>query len=70
MATTAKVECTRKQDSGDQVTLEFQADYKDGRNKEWAEYTPALSITMTLKKSVAVNFNVGDAFLLTFEKED
>jgi hypothetical protein len=68
---TAKVKVTRCEPTGDgQVALEFQADYEDGRNKDWAKYTPGLSINMTVKEEVAEgNFALGDAFTLTFDKE-
>ncbi len=67
---TAKVKCTNKEPAwNDGATLSFQPDYADGRNKAWAEATPALSLTMTVKGEVAERFEVGDAFTLTFEKE-
>jgi hypothetical protein len=50
-----------------QVTLSFTADYSDERNKEWAKYTPALSVGMTVIGSVAENFEQGRRYLLTFE---
>lgn len=53
----------------DTVTLQFNADYSDGRNKEWAKYTPGLSITMGVKPEVAEHFPMGQAFTLTFEAE-
>lgn len=51
------------------ATLSFAPDYMDGRNKEWAAATPALSLSMTVKGDVGDNFAVGDAFTLTFEKD-
>jgi hypothetical protein len=71
---TAKIKCTRKQPWGDipgaDVMLEFQADYQDGRNKEWASATPALSLSMTVKSSVAEHFESGRAYTLTFTPEE
>lgn len=79
MTVTAKVKLTRKTEyprpnpagepEVDQVALEFQADYADGRNAEWARYTPALSITMTVRPEVAEQFSTGAAYTLTFEPE-
>jgi hypothetical protein len=71
MATTAKVAVVRKADSVDgQTRLVFTADYADGRNKEWSKYTPNLTLDMVVLDSVAEQFNLGDAFTLTFERED
>ncbi len=70
---TAKIKCQSKQESGEgdarQVTVTFAPDYADGRNKEWSLYTPALSLTMTLKGAVADRFEPGAAYTLTFEEE-
>lgn len=69
--TTAKVKLMTKPEPVDgQVALQFYADYADGRNKEWAKYTPALSLTMTVKEEVAEHFANGQAFTLTFTPED
>lgn len=65
---TAKIVCTSKAESGEQVNVSFGADYADERNKEWARYTPGLSLTMGLKGSVAEKFEVGKAYTLTFEE--
>lgn len=67
MATTAKVRIYDRQPSGDgQTTLHFTADYADGANKEWAKYTPGLSLTMTVKDEVLSGFEQG-SYTLTFE---
>ena len=70
---TAKIVCQSKQESGEgddrQVNVTFAPDYNDGRNKEWARWTPGLSLTMGLKGEVADRFEVGQAFTLTFEPE-
>jgi hypothetical protein len=71
MRTTAKVTVARKEDAGDdQTQLTFSADYADGRNKEWAKYTPYLQVVMVVKNSVAEHFEVGGRFILTFEPEE
>lgn len=71
---TAKVFCANKVESGEgdtrQATVTFGADYADGRNKEWSLYTPALSLSLTLKGAVADRFEVGKAFTLQFVPED
>lgn len=70
---TAKVKCNIKQEYTDgagarQTTVGFMPDYADGRNKEWAQYTPHLDLRMTLKGEVADRFEVGKAYTLTFEE--
>lgn len=74
MNITAKIVCQTKQESGEgddrQVNVSFGADYADGRNKEWARYTPGLSLTMGLRGAVADQFEVGKPYILTFEPED
>jgi len=74
MSVTAKVTCHTKSESGDgdqrQAVVSFLPDYADGRNKQWSLYTPALSLSMTLKGSVADQFEVGKAYTLTFTPED
>jgi hypothetical protein len=70
---TAKVYCSNKIEEGEgdgrTVSVNFQADYADDRNKEWSRYTPNLSLAMSLKGSVADQFEVGKAFTLTFTPE-
>jgi len=70
---TAKIVCTKWAELGEgenrQVSVQFNADYADGRNKEWAMYTPALSLGMTLKGDVGALFEEGKAYTLTFEPE-
>lgn len=72
MAVTAKIRCNNRQPGyNGSETLTFYADYQDGRNKEWAEATPSLSLTMTVKKEIAEqHFPQGKAFTLTFEPEE
>ncbi|CRK59088.1 hypothetical protein [Alloactinosynnema sp. L-07] len=68
---TAKVICQSKQAHGeDEVSLTFQADYEDGRNKEWAKYTPSMSISTTMRGSVGDHFEPGKSYLLTFTPEE
>jgi hypothetical protein len=66
---TAKVKCTRHQPASEgQTWMEFQADYDDGRNREWAKYTPAFSVNTTVKDEVAEKFELGEAYTVTFTK--
>lgn len=69
---TAKVRLVSKSANayGDGASLSFQPDYQDGRNKEWAEATPALGLSMTVKGSVADLFTQGQAYTLTFERSE
>jgi hypothetical protein len=70
---TAKVQCNSKTESGGgddrQVVVTFNADYADGRNKEWSRYTPNLSLSMTLKGAVADRFEQGKAYTLQFVED-
>ncbi len=71
MQITAKIKVTTKSDVNDgQVNLGFNADYADDRNKEWAKYTPALSLSMAVLESVADHFEVGQSFTLTFDPSE
>lgn len=54
--------------NGTQLT--FNPDYIDERNKEWAKATPSLSLSMTVKNSIADNLVIGQPFTLTFTPED
>jgi hypothetical protein len=69
---TTMVCCQSKTESGEgddrQALLSFAPDYTDGRNKEWSRYTPHLSLSMTVKGSVADDFQPGKAYTLTFEE--
>lgn len=70
---TAKITCQSKSETGEgeqrQVVVTFAPDYADGRNKEWSLYTPALSLTMTLRGEVADRFEPGQAYTLQFVQE-
>lgn len=71
MAVSAKVVCSTKNDAGDgQTTLTFQPDYADGRNKEWAKYTPALGLTMVVLNEVADKFDAGASYTMILEKNN
>lgn len=65
----AKIKLQSKTNCNDQVTLQFVPDYDDERNKEWAKYTPALSLSMTVLPEVAERFEAGAAYTLLFEQE-
>lgn len=69
---TAKVFLSNRVDvDAEQTKLDFYADYNDGRNKEWAKYTPALNLTMTVKKEIAdKHFPTGGHFTLTFDLDE
>lgn len=72
---TAKITCQGKtvQSEGtenEQVQLTFVPDYQDGRNAEWARFTPALSLTMNVKPEVAAHYEQGAHYTLTFTEED
>jgi hypothetical protein len=71
---TAKVQCASKVETGDgdqrQVVVTFTPDYADGRNKEWSLYTPALSLSMTLKGEVADRFEPSSRYTLTFTEAE
>ncbi len=70
---TAKVKCTLKQSFGEgdnQYTqVSFQPDYDDGRNAEWAYFTPSLSLTMNVNNQAAEHFQGDSAYILQFVPE-
>lgn len=71
MHVTAKIKLNSKSEPIEgQVNLGFNADYEDGANKEWAKYTPSLSLSMNVLESVAEQFERGDSITLTFEKSE
>lgn len=71
MKTTAKIMLNSKLESGvgehRQVVASFSAHYADGKNSEWAIYTPSLQLAMTLKGEAADRFEIGREYTLTFE---
>lgn len=71
---TAKIKCSSKTNEAGEgedrtVNVNFGPDYEDGRNAEWARWTPGLSLTMGLRGAVADKFEVGKAYTLTFAEE-
>jgi hypothetical protein len=77
MAFTAKMAIWDMADAGDnQTRLRFNAPYndKDGNriNEEWAKYTPALNLDMTVMNEVveAQALEIGDSFTVRFDKEN
>lgn len=71
MSITAKVKVQYTSPNGeDQTQVNLIADYDDDRNKEWAKYTPALSVAITVKNEIADRFPMGQAFTLNFTPED
>lgn len=70
---TAKVVCNSKLITGAgehrQAEVKFAAD-NSPENKAWSLYTPALSLSMTLKGGVADRFEPGQAFTVTFEPSE
>jgi hypothetical protein len=67
---TAKVVVESKVESpGGTAGIRFRPDYEGGRNAEWADATPALSLALTVKADVAEGLEVGDAYTLTFAKD-
>jgi hypothetical protein len=74
MRVTAKIICqakTGEAGEGDDrtVNVAFGPDYADGRNAEWARWTPGLSLTMGLRGAVADQFEVGKAYTLTLTED-
>ena len=70
MRVTAQISLNSKIENLGSTQLVFGADYADGRNKEWASLTPALSLTMTVKPEVAGQFRVGGHYTLTFTEQE
>lgn len=62
MTITAKVNLTAINrggaGDGEWVSLQFQPDYRDGRNAAWAQATPSLSLSMTLRADVAARLGL------------
>jgi hypothetical protein len=68
---TAKIKVSSKTPNIDgQTNLNFSPDYAANRNKEWAKFTPTFRLAMVVVDSVAEHFTVGDAYTLTFTKDD
>jgi len=75
VAVVAKFRVTRVSPLGDSekpwaTEVELTPDYSSGRNKEWAEATPAGMIRMTVKNELAVEqMPVGTPFTIYFVGE-
>jgi hypothetical protein len=70
---TAKVICYRKDVTSQSdlrgATVHFSPDYADGRNQEWAQATPSLSLTMTLNGDAAELFEQNKCYELRFVED-
>lgn len=67
----ANIVCRRKLPmSGDQVQLTFGPDYLSRRNRDWAKYIPALSLSLLVVPSIAERFEPGAGYTLTFDESD
>jgi hypothetical protein len=68
---TAKFKVSRRNDMGWATEVELTPDYADGRNKEWAEATPAGMCRMTIKNELAAKqFRENQPVTLTFSFDD
>jgi hypothetical protein len=63
---TARVFLATKVENGDTVALTFAPDYQDPANKAWANATPALNLSMTVRQDVAEKFTAGKPYELQF----
>ena len=71
MKVTAKLKMNWKGPVSDgQQSLVFGPDYESGRNKEWAKYTPGLSLAMNVLESVADLFEIGQTLTMTLENSE
>ena len=61
---------TKGESSFGQTALHFCADYTDERNKDWAKFTPVLSVQMNVQDSIAEGFELGGRYLVTFERAE
>lgn len=70
MATTLKVKLEHKIPQTDEQTqLSFVPDYDNDANKEWAKFTPALSLSFIVRNDTeAAGFEVGQTFTVTLEE--
>lgn len=51
--------------------VELTPDYAEGRNKEWAEATPAGMIRLTIKNELAAEqFVPGEGYTITFDRSE
>lgn len=66
---TAKVKCTSKTIYGSSgAHFEFSVDYASGKNKEWAQATPTLSVKMSVANEAL--FEVGKPYTLAFTEDE
>lgn len=67
---TAKLVLNSKLESGSgdnrNVVCAFSANYSDGKNAEWAVWTPNAQITMMMKGQVADKFVIDQEYTVTF----
>lgn len=73
MATTnARVICNLKQEWGTDdkryATLGFVADYANGANIEWAQWTPNLDLRMVVRGEVADRYEQGGHYSMTLDE--
>lgn len=71
---TAKVRCDSKIVTGEgddrRALVTISANYADGRNAEWAKFTPHLNLTMTLNAQASGLFKAGKGYTLLFVEDD
>lgn len=53
----------------DAAEVELVPDYAEGRNKDWAEYTPSGVIRLNVNGPALTQFVAGTAFTITFEAD-
>ena len=70
MAFTAKVYVATKNRSDETTIVTFSPDYGAGRNAEWSKWTPALTLSMSIKNELADTIKSGQAYTLTFEENN
>jgi len=72
-AMTAKAVISSVSEPSDgQQAITMTADYADGANKEWAKYTPGLSVSMTVLEEIVqhVNLRPGAKVTIKFKVEE
>jgi len=68
---TAKFKVNRLSEYDTATEVELTPDYAEGKNKEWAEFTPAGMMRMTVKNSVAAEFfKQNRSFTVTFTPDE
>ena len=67
---TVKTRLTQKIDNGAVTNLQFEPDYADGRNAEWADATPSLTYVMAVKESAADFYEQGRAYTFTITETE